>query len=176
MSNVLECRLVDPADAQPGDAIIVQGKALLDRVIWLAQRLRWRDARYTHAALITEIRPDGTIVACEMEYPAFKWTTYQELAAGAKCAIVRAPDGIDRQRVVRYARGRAGTKYGLLTLLSILVTLLTPKWFRIDFRRTGTLICSALVAVSWTVGGWWAFSDPYQITPCELGAWGNVPE
>jgi len=60
-------------------------------------------------------------------------------------------------------------EYGFLTILSIAVTLLSPRFLRVDFRRQGTLICSALVALSLHAGGWLArVGDFYQVSPGSL--------
>ncbi len=142
-------------------------------MIKLAQWVRWRrDYDFSHAAIIVCV-VENFIQVAEMEYPTWKLTTYDQLGSPT---IIRAPDGINRQGAVNYALSRHGTHYGILTLFSILFNLFTPRAFRFDLHREGTLICSALVAWAWMIGGWWGIGDPYQVTPAELAAWAKVKE
>lgn len=91
-----------------------------------------------------------------------------------KYVFVKAPT-ITRTRAIQYATRQVINKYGVLTIASILVGLLSPRFIRIDFRKDdNSLICSGLVARSWEHGGWTCPTTPFQITPAELAEWGGV--
>jgi hypothetical protein len=81
---------------------------------------------------------------------------------------------IDPQRVVEQAHELVGAKYGWLTITSIVLNILTPKWLRVPIvRRGSTYICSAAAAWCLHAGGGLimdALGDVYQIMPSELRA------
>jgi hypothetical protein len=84
-----------------------------------------------------------------------------------KDRIVKVPTGCDRAEVLTFLRAQVGAKYGFLTILSILVTELSPKF--VNVMLPNTWICSAVVAEGLRFGGWYhASGDIYQISPDEL--------
>jgi hypothetical protein len=67
------------------------------------------------------------------------------------------------------ARGEVGAEYGFGSIASIVVTELSPRPVRFDFRRGGTWICSALGAEALRAGGWYhQWPDIYQVRPAQL--------
>jgi hypothetical protein len=151
---------------QPGDAILTHSRGLYAHLIRFGQRLRWKNTRYNHAALIEKIE-DGQIWCIQMARRG-QSVRIQDVAPGGDLLAIKAPEGVDRAKAVAYAQRQVGLKYGVLTIFSIAFNILTPRWLRVDVRRNNTLICSALVARSWEHGGWDCPTDPFQITPAEL--------
>ena len=92
----------------------------------------------------------------------------EDVAPGRPLKVIPCPDGVNRQRAIDFANRVIGTKYGVLTIISIAFNLLTPSEVRVDIRRDGTLICSAAVARALEHGGWWCPVDPFQITPAQI--------
>ena len=92
----------------------------------------------------------------------------EDVAPGRTLKVIPCPDDVDIQRVVNFANRVIGTKYGILTIISIAFNILTPSEIRLDIHRDGTLICSAAVARALEHGGWWCPVDPFQITPAQI--------
>ena len=156
---------LDLASALPGDVVLAHTRGLFGRLIRFGTRSAW-----SHAAIIEMVgaTPERTWVI-QAEAKGVTRATLDQVAPGGYYAIVAAPNGLDRQRCLEWARSRVGEEYGFLTILSIALTLLSPRFLRVDFRRQGTLICSALVALSLHAGGWLArVGDFYQVSPGSL--------
>lgn len=84
--------------------------------------------------------------------------------------ILRPPAGVEPMRTVAFARGELGDRYGFLTIASIAVNLLPPRWLRwpIRFRTTHTWICSALGMEAVGRGGWFhSWPTIYGVYPSE---------
>lgn len=132
------------------------------------------DTWYNHVAIV--ITPaDGRprVVQATGSGVVISWlsdlgTDYIALAPWAFPGVVKEVP--DHARVVTQAMEQVGNKYGWLTIFSIVVNILTPKWFRFPaFRRGGTFICSALGA--WCLhaaGAKMDVYDIYQVLPSEL--------
>lgn len=133
---------------------------------WL--RPSWRAHRkWNHAAVIVEV--GGPEIMVVQMGAHGELVPISEVAPGGHYRINKAPPGICRKRVVKFAREQIGVDYSVAAIFSIALNLVTPKWVAFDFRRgPSALICSALVARSWEHGGWSCPSDPFQITPAEL--------
>jgi hypothetical protein len=151
----------------PGDLVLARNKGLYAFLIRAAETLRWREGRrWNHAAIVSSVSRGHIRVI------AMGWHC-EELALedlGVETKVVSAPKGVDVRKAVAYAQTKVGTKYGVLTIVSILINLLTPRFVRIDFRSgKDSLICSALVARAWEHGGLDIDPvDPFQVTPAEL--------
>ncbi len=151
--------------ALPGDVVLAHTRGLFGWLVRFGTHSRW-----SHAALIEAVgaTPEQTWVI-QAEAKGVTRATLDQVAPGGYYVIVPAPKGLDRQRMVAWARTRVGEEYGYLTVLSIAITLVTPWFLRVDFRRQGSLICSALVALSLHAGGWLAHvGDFYQVSPADL--------
>lgn len=157
--------------AQIGDVVLAHSKGPFGVLIRFGQWLRpsWRPYRYwNHAAIVTNIRPDGTVRCTQMGRKC-DTVDLKDVAPNGHVTIRPAPPGMDRLRAIEYALSQVGVNYSIATILSIALSLLTPSAVRFDFRRHGdALICSALVARSWEHGGWFCPADPFQITPAEI--------
>ncbi len=160
---------VDDFQPQVGDAVFATTRTFYGFLIRLGQALRWwKWRRWNHMAIIVRIDADGTIWCLQMVKEC-SMVRLEDLTKKGIIKIVTAPEGVNRDEAVAYAMKQLGTDYGVLTIVSIAVNLLLPRFINIDIRRGGTLICSALVARSWEHGSWdCGRVDPFQITPAEM--------
>ncbi len=153
---------------QPGDVVLAKTNGIMGRLIRLAERIYWRKgSTYSHAAIVINVT-GSTVTVLQMRLRGCQRTTIDQVAPGGSYVTKSCPPGVDRARSIAYALTRQNDKYGIFTFISIAFNLLTPRWFWLDFRRTGTLICSALVARSWEHGGWNCPVDPFQISPAQI--------
>ena len=174
--------IIPNATAQPGDIVLAHTKGLYGAAIRVAQGIRWKGfSTWNHAAIVVSndsflSRAGATIprIRCVEMARRCEELPIEDVAPNGKYIIVRAPAGVDTRRAVEYANRQIGTKYGILTLFSIVFNLFTPNFIRIDFRRVNTLICSALVARSLEHGGWTCPWDPFEITPAQIAEVSNV--
>ena len=81
------------------------------------------------------------------------------------------PEGVDAERVIKFHESQMGSKYSILSILSILIDIITPNFFP-EFRRDRTWVCSALVAEGLRAGGWFTeksnWGSIYTVTPSQL--------
>jgi hypothetical protein len=144
-------------------------------MIRLAEWIRWRKGcRWNHVAVLAD--PVMIRNAHRKTYVA-DWTLIQATGKGVveqgqlchmdNYEIVPLPEGVDGAKVIEFARAQVGKKYGFLTILSIVVTLGSPKF--VNVMLPNTWICSAVAAESLRYGGWLHnWGDLYQVSPAEL--------
>jgi hypothetical protein len=155
---------VIPLDAaSSGDLVFMHSSGMIGRAIRLAEEIRWRrGSSWNHVAILDQKTLTG-------------WTLIQADAPGVtrggpltgEYSIVQLPVGVDRARVLQFARAQVGRKYGFVTIVSILVSILTPRFFNVMWPNTW--ICSALGAESLRFGGWLkSWPDIYTVSPAEL--------
>ena len=118
-------------------------------------------------AIVDSVDADGTVWAIQMARRCER-VKIKDVAPGGHVKIISCPDNVNRQEAVAYANRQLGTKYGVLTIISIAINIILPAFFRFDIRTADTLICSALVARSWEHGSWDCPTDPFDITPAEF--------
>lgn len=153
---------------KPGDAVLAYTSGAYGRLIQLGQAIRWRTHRkWHHAAIVVEVEASGQVWCVQMARRCER-VKLQDIAPGRPLKIVPIPENVNAEEAVSYANRQIGTKYGVSTIFSIAFNILTPESIRIDFRHTGTLICSALVARSWEHGNWDCPTDPFQISPAQI--------
>lgn len=164
---------------EPGDIIFCHSKGLVGWFIRLGQRMRspLSDAYWNHVAIMAYPDPDGTprviqAAGAGVEYLPLRHLDCEYIAVSAERFPGVLSAAVDRDAVVNQAHALVGDHYGWLTILSIIVNILTPKWFHFPaFRRGGTFICSALAAWCLHAGGADINAyDIYQVTPAELAA------
>jgi hypothetical protein len=160
-------------DIQPGDLIFCHSKGSISRAIRIAQWFRWRGgATYNHVALVDEIVGDKVyVIQAESRGVTGKdhhRRTLEEVAPGGEYHVIKPPSKVSRNRMLFFARAQVGSYYGFFTIASILLNILTPRWF-VAVRLANTWICSAVVGESLRYGGWYEeWYDIYQVTPAEL--------
>ena len=153
---------------QPGDAVYARTKNPYGFMIRIGQALRWWKYReWNHMAIVESIDADGQIWVIQMARHCER-VKIEDVAPGGRLKFTSAPEGIDRDRAVAFARFMLGTDYGVLTIVCIAINLLLPEPINFDIRREMTMICSALVARSWEHGGWICRIDPFTVTPAEM--------
>lgn len=154
-----------------GDLVFIHGKGFISRAIRVAERCKkpWRRGSYwNHVAILDQELPgDWSVIQAE----ARGVTATGKLSDLAPCildfAIVEAPEGVTRDKVLEFARSQVGRSYGFLTILSILFTLFTPQWIAVLVPNTW--ICSAVGAEAWRAGGWiHSWNDERQVSPAQL--------
>jgi len=163
-----------PVSYQPGDLVFVHSDDFVSRVIRFGQRLRsgWSaGAFWNHVAILDEQVGTTWTVIQATGHGVTQGSTLAQVDPHGTRRIVRLPPGVDRGKLVAFARDQVSDDYGFLTIASIAFNLLTPQFMHLDFRRGGTWICSALAAGALLAGGWWP--DPmwrsvYEVTPAQL--------
>jgi uncharacterized protein YycO len=162
-------------DYQPGDFILTHGNAFFSYLIRLGQTFRFfgKNRKYTwwnHAALI--VSPEGDII--EAVGAGVRRSTITHYAP-TDYTVVRlgtlATD-TDRQQVVAYAEWAIGQRYGIMTLISIAVSLLTGCKFTFGFD--GQSICSGLVARALERTSVIFDRSPSHIMPADLAKYFTV--
>lgn len=137
-------------------------------MIRFGQAIRWWKYRsWNHMAIVDSVDADG-IVWCIQMARRCERVKIQDIAPKGHVKVVSCPDTVNRNEAVAYAQRQLGTKYGVLTIISIAINIILPAFFRFDIRTADTLICSALVARSWEHGSWDCPTDPFDITPAEF--------
>lgn len=151
----------------PGDLVLAHSKDLFGKLIRVAEALHWKPGRkWNHAAIVVENGVNG-IEVVQMSRSCVR-IPLADVAPGGTTEFRSCPEGVNAAEAVAYAEAQIGTEYGFLTIVSIAFNLLTPQFLRVDFRRPGTLICSALVARAYEHGNWTCPFDPFQISPAQL--------
>lgn len=150
------------SEAKPGDIGVCHSKGLFG---WLIRLGTW--SRWNHVVVFETIRESQfQTIVIQAAAKGVSRAYLDQVAPGGEIRILRCPEGVDRDKVVARARAELGARYGFVSILSIAITILSPKFLRLDFRRAGTLICSALGALCLITGGWMEHvPDIYQWTP-----------
>ena len=163
-----------------GDLVLAHGKGIISSAIRFGQWLRpsWRPYRYWNHAAIVVAELDG-VVKCVQMARRCEIVDLADVSPGGRTEIRSIPAGVDRIKAVDWAlsQARAGRRYSIITILSIVVQLVTPKRLDVTFHEeTPSYICSGLVALAWQHGGWMVpgDEDPYQVTPAELAMWTTI--
>lgn len=159
---------ITPAEASPGDLVFCHSKGFIGRAIRLAERLRWRGGdAYNHVAVLSEPAGfDWRIIQAEA-HGVTSNGLLSTVAPGGSYEIIPLPAGISHDRVLAFARAQEGRRYGFLTIASIVVTLLAPRF--VNVMLPDTWICSAVVGESIRFGGWLhSWPDVYQVSPAQL--------
>jgi len=167
--------MIKNSSIRPGDAVFAHTRNVYGVVIRFGQALRWWKYRsWNHMAIVSKIDSNGQIWVIQMARRCEE-VKLENVAPKGKLKFVEIPEEVSRINSVEYAYKKLGTKYGILTIVSIAINLALPKQIVFDVRSKGTLICSALVAKAWEHGNWDCPVDSGQITPAEFdGIMGGV--
>ena len=164
-----------PGDFQKGDFILTHGKAFFSRLIRFGQRLAFRgkDRKYTwwnHAALI--VSPNGDLVeALGAGVQRTHLSRYAPTEYHLVCLNGLASHD-DRDQLVAFAEWALGEKYGVVTIMSIALSLLTGC--RLKFCFDGQMICSGLVARALERSDAIFDRSPSHIMPADLAKYFSV--
>ena len=155
----------------PGDLVFCHSKGVVAWGIRLAQRLaREPDWQINHCAVLDNDGPGTPWRVIQAEaHGVTNFRKLSEVAPGGTYEVVPLPQSVDRDTLLAFARQEVGARYGFLTIASIVLTLLSPRF--LDIRTHGSWICSALAGESLRAGGWVRhWPDVYQVTPAQLRA------
>jgi hypothetical protein len=156
------------ASPAPGDLVFAHSKGLIGRAIRLAERIRWRGGdAYNHVAVLAEqVGDDWRIIQAEARGVTHTGML-STVAPGGTYVIVPLAPGIDAAKVLAFAQAQVGRRYGFLTVVSIIATILSPRF--VDVMLPDTWICSAVAAESLRFGGWLHnWPDLFQVSPAQL--------
>ena len=145
---------------QPGDIVVCHGEGLVSWMIRSMERIRYRKGsapHWNHAALLVApipyVKPYGD---GEQD-----WMIIEAGAHGVQHALLSELgeynildsklDRRGRRLAVEFAETALGSRYGFLTIASIVINLLLPVVWQVT--RPGTFICSGLVAHALEHGG-----------------------
>lgn len=160
------------SDIQPGDLVFCHSKGIIGKAIRLGEWLRWRTGHfYNHVAVVQEqAGTDWTVVQAEAR-GVTRTSLLSTVAPGGSYLVLRVPNA-DPMKVVTFAQSQVGKKYGWVSILSIAIRILTPRWLPLpSVRANRTWICSALAAESARFSGWLSdWDDIYSVTPAQLYA------
>lgn len=150
-----------------GDILLTHSGSPISRMTQLAQRIRFRgaDHKYTfwsHAAVI--VSADGDIVEAvgagvlrrNLDHYANKQRTIVPIKASAE----------DRAQVAAFAERYVGSRYGLLTNVSIWVSYLTGT--TLTFGISGEMMCGGLVARALERADVHFAQEPSHVMPADL--------
>lgn len=159
-----------PPNQCPGDLVFCHSVDIVGRFIRLAERIRFRGgSMYNHVATLNEWHTEDGGFWTVIQAEAHGITDYRELddvAPGGSYTIVPTPAQNVAQQLA-FLRAQVGEPYGFLTIASILVNLMLPKF--IDVELPGTWICSAVAAEALRAGGWLHnWPDIYEVSPAQL--------
>jgi len=165
-----------PGEYEPGDFILTHGNTLLARFIRFGQSLAfWGRNRkfiwWSHAALI--VSPQGDLIEAvghgvQRGHISDYAPTDYELVR-----LHTLADARDREQICHYAEWCLGQEYGLLTNISIIISVLTGCRFTFGFD--GQSICSGLVARALERGAAIFDRSPSHILPADLAKYFSVP-
>lgn len=171
------------ASAQPGDIVAFESKGLFGSLIGLGQWIRHKDRRYRrfhHIAVITSYASAPSMLGvkdpqnwmCTQAARRVDERRLSEIGNGCPYTVFACPPGVSREYVVAQATQLVGAEYGVLSILSIALNILTPSFFHLpSIREDGTWICSALGAWALHAGGWRVEAiqrNIYEVTPADL--------
>jgi hypothetical protein len=138
----------------------------MGRAIRFGEFLRWRKgSHWNHACVISRVDKDGVAYVIQAD---IKGVNEARLDSVGDYIILEPPARVNRNKVLAFTKAQIGSKYGILSILSIVTDIISPNWFP-AMRRKNTWICSAVTGEALRYGGWlhnWA--DIYTITPAQL--------
>ena len=169
------------SEIRRGDIVFCRHTGLLPRLIRFFQRAQLYSwgyaitsifrkvndlAEYNHVAIISHIGVNDDWLVVQAEAHGVGWGSLKNL--GDVQIVNSQLDTRGRELALALAQRAFGQKYGILTLVSIMVNTCTPRLF--DLHRRGTFICSALVAQAMLAGGYPLpiSTDLDQVSPAEL--------
>lgn len=149
-----------------GDIVFAHSNGFMGRAIRFAERLRWRKGSYwNHVCIVEGKDENGVWQVIQADIRGVERATLKSVG---EYQLVDLPIGVDTSKVLEFTRAQVGSKYSILSILSILIDIITPEWFP-SFRRDNTWICSSVTAEALRYGGWLHnWGDIYTVTPSQL--------
>jgi len=153
-----------------GDIVFAHSNGVMGKAIRFGERLRWGEtpSYWNHVAIVSRVDEDGTAYVTQAEPRGV--TNDKSLDSVGTYRLVSLPEGVSREKVLRFAHQEVGSRYGWMSIASIALDIATPNWFP-STRRSNTWVCSALVAEALRAGGViFSWADIYCVTPAQLFA------
>lgn len=158
---------------QAGDVVLTHGSTWISILIRIGQAIRFQGdkqpyAYWNHAALVVNEQGD-LIEALGYGITKRNISVYQP----KEYAVIKVQACDDqRKAMVRYAEFQLGKKYGILTFLSLGLSLLTGLKF--TFGIEGEMVCSGLVASALERADEVFPRPSLNMTPADLAVYFNV--
>jgi len=156
----------DTREPLPGDIVFAHSNGIMGRAIRFGEFLRWRKgSHWNHACVVSRVDKDGVAYVIQAD---IKGVNEARLDSVGQYVIIELPARVNRNKVLSFTKAQVGSKYGILSILSIVTDIITPNWFP-SMRRKNSWICSAVTGEALRYGGWlhnWA--DIYTVTPAQL--------
>ena len=160
-----------PATPKPGSIGVAHTPGAMGRLIRFGEAIRLhRGSHWNHAFIVSDqVGETGSPYIIQAQIKGVTDSMTLEELPG-EYHIFSLPKGGNRARVLRFAKAQVGISYGLFTIVSIAIDILTWNWSP-SFRagRKQSWICSALAFESLRFGGYLRnVVDIYEVTPAEL--------
>jgi len=160
---------------EPGAIGFSHSKGIIGWAIRLGEFLRFRDGQFWNHAFIVSDQVDANgeqLVIQALGSGVNAKKRLSEIAPGGRFEILPLPEDVLADDVLTFAEAQVGDKYGWLSIASVSLQILLPKWIPLPRIRTGSSwICSALASESLRCGGWvHKWDDIYSVVPSELYA------
>jgi hypothetical protein len=160
---------------RPGQIGFCHSTNIFGKAIRFGERLRFRHGDFWNHVFIISDEIDSTgepliIQAISKGVDGSK--PLSQVAPGGKYQVIELPAGVDSAKVLAFAKSQVGSGYGYISIASIVLQILLPRWLpMLTLRSKSTWICSALSAESARAGGWvHDWPDVYNVVPSELYA------
>ena len=161
---------------EPGTLVFCHGTGIISKAIRLGERIRYRNGSFwNHVAIVDD--EECPVHNCPYVIEAVGSGVIDHgclatIAPGGSYELVEVPEGVSAEDVLTFAQSQVGDQYGWISIVSIILRILLPKWVPFPTMRTrSTWVCSALAGESLRFGGWYAdWSDIYTVVPSELYA------
>lgn len=169
----LDARALPLADIQPGDIGVAHSKGIIGWLIRLGTRSYWN-----HSFVVVDAgkHTPETIIVVQAEAHGVEYARLADVAVGGSWAILPCPAGVDPDRVVDQADDFVGWDYAFVVIASLSINIVLP-FLRLQVQRSGTLICSAVSALSLHAGGYLErpWTDLYAVTPAQIAVALSAP-
>lgn len=164
-----------PADFQPGDFILTHGNSFLSRFIRFGQSFAFfgRNHKYiwwSHAALI--VSADGGLIEAIGSGVHRGHLKHYEPTDFHIVQLNTLASDHDRAQICRFGEWALRQEYGLMTNISIIISVLTGCRFTFGFDGQST--CSGLVARALERGSAIFDRSPSHILPADLAKYFKV--
>lgn len=156
---------------QAGDLVFCSTNGIVGKAIRFAQRRSGEvDWERNHVAALDAPTADGGWTVIQAEWRGVTNTgLLTEIAVGGTFEVVKLPDGVNREKFLEFIRSQVGLEYSKSSILSDALNMLLPE--RLYFRWGNALVCSGLIALGLTYGGFPAMEvvpDFYSTTPAQV--------
>jgi hypothetical protein len=143
----------------------------LSRLIQWGQARRFRGgrARYAHWNHAVWVSAGSLVEAVGKGVVCSPYDKYRDVEFALVHSNLTDAERADADQFVRYMYGRH-TKYGVVTIVSIALSLLTGV--RVHFGLRDTVICSGLVAAALEADAW--RGDPSHVMPADLAEYARI--